>query len=206
MAGIDPPAVPRCWPGQTIAIFGGGPSLTQADCDRCHAAGLVAIAIKDAIRLAPWAQVLYSCDGDMTRWWQKFGPTLTAYPGLRYTLDPKAAPFATVLQNTGELGLEREPTGLRTGRNSGYQAINLAVHLGAARVLLLGFDMKASRKGLDHWFGNRAVVPYDTFQQCWPHIVAPLAAAGVTVLNCTPDSALRVFPHRPLVEALAEAA
>ena len=42
--------------------------------------------------------------------------------------------------NTGEEGLELDPTGLRNGQNSAYAAINLAVHMGARTVVLLGVD------------------------------------------------------------------
>ena len=45
--------VPRLWPGETVAILGGGPSLTPADVDFCRDKARV-IAIKEAHRLAPY--------------------------------------------------------------------------------------------------------------------------------------------------------
>ena len=47
---------------------------------------------------------------------------------------------------------------------------------------------------------------YYDFLQCFGTIAAPLAAAGVEVLNATPDSALDVFPLVPLATALGAAA
>jgi hypothetical protein len=115
-------------------------------------------------------------------------------------------PHAQVLQNTGILGLEEAPTGLRTGKNSGYQAINLAYHLGAARVVLVGYDMRPDAKGRHHWFGSH---PYPTLDPPYPAlleyfgtIAGPLAARGVEVLNATPDSALSCFRRATLEEAL----
>ena len=94
----------------------------------------------------------------------------------------------------------QRPTGVKTGRNSGYQALNIAVHLGASRVLLLGYDMHG-----DHFFGSHPDKSRPPFALClklWPTIVAPLKKAGVEVVNCTPNSALTIFPQMPLREAL----
>lgn len=195
--------VPRLWPGATIAILANGPSLTRADVDAV--AGLRTIAIKDAIRLKPDADVLYACDA---KWWKHYEKTLT-FAGPRYALDPKAAPWATVLKNTGEVGLELNPSGLRTGKNSGFQAVNLAVHLGAARILLLGYDMRPV-SGKHYWFGTHPYHtvenPYLHFRELFRTIVAPLKAAGVEVVNVTPGSALDAFPRVPLAQALEVAA
>jgi hypothetical protein len=200
-AAVDVVRVPRLWPGQAVAILASGPSLAPTDVASVAAAGLPIIAIKEAQRLAPAADVLYACDA---KWWKHFGPTLR-FDGLRYALEP--TPYALTLRNTGMTGLETDPTGLRTGKNSGYQAINLAVHLGAAKIILLGFDMQPGKTG-DHFFGAHrypgAVEPrYYDFLQCFGTIAAPLAAAGVEVVNATPDSALHAFPHVTLEEALA---
>ena len=107
------------------------------------------------------------------------------------------------LASTGIEGLEDSPNGLRTGANSGYQAINLAVHLGARRIILLGYDMKPSN-GRSHWFGehpDRVDPPYSTMLASFPSLVDPLRKRGVEVINCTPDSALDVFPKMDLKDA-----
>ena len=138
------PIVPRLWPGATIVCLGTGPSLTAADVTRCAGQAKVT-AINDAYRLAPWADVLYACDA---KWW-RWNKGLPGFAGLKFGLDTSIAyRDVTVLQNTGLQVLETTPTGLRTGHTSGYQAINLAVHLGAARIVLLGYDFKG-----DHFFG-----------------------------------------------------
>lgn len=203
-------AAPRLWPGATVACLGGGPSLTQGQVARLRGRVRV-VAINDAWRLAPWADVLYACDW---RWWRKHAG-VPAFQGLKVTLSNgcghlDAWPEIRVLENTGTEGLERAPSGLRTGRNGGYQAINLAVHLGAARILLLGYDMKAAAGERTHWFGDhedwptRATIFRDVFLPHFAGLARALDELGVAVVNCTPDSALDVFPRARLEEALAE--
>ncbi len=207
---FSPWSVPRLWPGATVVCLGGGPSLTQDQVDTLRGRAKV-IAVNDACRLAPWAEVLYACDW---RWWRKVGGA-PDFAGLKVTLSNSrghldAYPDIEMLENTGTEGLERAPTGLRTGRNGGYQAINLAVHLGAARVLLLGYDMKPDACGRTHWFGDHGDWPtrprvFETVMlPHFPGLARELEAVGVAVVNCTPDSALDAFDKLPLERALAE--
>ncbi len=192
--------VPRSWAGETAVILATGPSLCAADVTFCRGKARV-LAIKDAIRLAPDADALYACDGN---WWRHYGPTLT-YAGPKYSLDAIAAPWASVLKNTGEMGLERDPSGLKTGRNSGYQAIGLAVHLGATRIVLLGYDMQPTA-GRDHFHGRhpwKSTPPYAAFLPMFRFLVAPLEALGIAVVNASRVSQLTDFPKMTLAEALA---
>lgn len=200
-AVVSPVTVPLLWPSQTIAILASGPSLAPADIARVVAAGLPIIAIKEAQRLAPTADVLYACDA---KWWRHFGPSLCGYNGLRYALE--ATPYAQQLRNSGFGGLELDPTALRTGKNSGYQSVGLARHFGAKRILLLGYDMQPGKTG-DHFFGAHrypgAVTPhYRDFRELFETIVEPLKQEGIEVINCTPGSALECFPLMTLNDAL----
>lgn len=188
-------AVPQLWRAdETCAILAGGPSLTPADVAACRGRWRV-LAIKDTIRLAPWADVLYACDA---RWWRYYGDSLRDLSLPKYALEGGAAPWAVPLRNTGDLGLELDPTGLRTGKHSGYQAINLAVHLGARRLVLLGYDLQPAPDGADHWFGAHPYPtkspPYADLRRVFSAIVAPLQALGVEVINATRRTALDCFP------------
>jgi len=200
---IEYATVPRLWPGSTVVCLASGPSLNQADVDACR--GVPVVAIKDSIRMAPWAPVLYACDA---KWWRAHPETI-AYTGLKYGLDlalPSFRPDVQILHNTGDTGLELAPDSLKNGLNSGYQAINLAVHLGASRIVLVGYDMAPSQKGAHHWFGHHsytnAAPPYNKFMERFETIHEPLRRAGVTVLNATAGSCLRGFPMVSLDEAL----
>lgn len=197
------PSVPALWPGSTIVCLGTGPSLAAEDIAYVQAKGARVIAVNDAYRLAPTADVLYACD---FKWW-RWHPEALKVTGLKYSLTKHAEryPGVLVLRNTGDTGLERDPHGLKTGKNSGYQAINLAVHFGAARVVLLGYDMTPAGKTGGHFFGAHPDQTLPPFALCLMHyqtLVAPLAEAGVEIVNCSRRTALHAFPCRPLEEVL----
>lgn len=113
-----------------------------------------------------------------------------------------------VLRNTGNTGIETHRAGLRTGRNSGAAAVNLAVHFGVSRIVLLGYDM-GHEGGPSHFFGEhperlRAQSPYPSFIEKFREMAAPLKAAGVEVVNCSVSSALECFRRAPLREVLCD--
>lgn len=196
--------VPRVWPGATVVCFASGPSLTREDAEYVRSKAYT-IAINDAVTLAPWADVLYSSDN----YWYVRQQGVKTFQGMKYAMSPRRNvlhnPFARwpeiqVLANTGETGLELEPTGLRTGRNSGYAAINLAVHFGASRIVLLGYDMSLGPKGEAHFDGKVGSGPghYHLFRESFRTLVGPLKAVGVTVINCSRRTALTAFPRGEL--------
>jgi len=202
----------RAWSGATVAILASGPSLTADEAARLR--GRVrAIAVNDAIRLAPWAEVLYSSD---RRWWKAYGGA-PWFTGAKFSIGPargrsdeiSAWPEIHVLRHTGIEGLELASAGLRSGEHSGYAAINLAVQLGAARIWLLGYDLAAPASGPSHFFGRHpAGLPetsapeYARFRRHYGSMLEDLAAAGVSVTNTTLGSQLEAFPRRPLGELL----
>lgn len=209
-ASPSPAAAPRLWPDSTIVCLGGG-SLTDEDLERCHAAqragDVRVIAVNDAYRRAPWADVLYACDA---KWWG-WHPAAASVSALKFGLRARGRQHdvypegVTLLADTGPTGLELAPTGLRTGSNSGFQAINLAVHLGARRVLLLGYDMAPCPDGQSHWFGEHPdgqVPPFGMFLRAAPVLARALDAQGIEVINCSRHTALTVFPRQPLAEVL----
>ena len=196
--------VPNLWPGETCVILASGPSLCAEDADYCRGKARV-LAVNDAVRLAPWADALWATDG---KWWNHH-QGVPSFTGLKFglTVDPVKWPDVHRLRNAGEHGLERDPTGVRTGKNSGYASINLAVHLGVSRILLLGYDMGHAPKQPSHFWGEhppslRNNSPYHIFLQMFPTLVEPLKALGITVINCTRGGKLECFPRLPLSEAL----
>lgn len=199
--------VPRLCPGGTVVCIGGGPSLTQEDVDFVRGKADAVIAINDAYRLAPWADILYACD---SRWW-KWHRGVPKFQGLKYSLQKPSIMWkgVQILQNTGTDGLERKPNGVRTGRNSGYQAMNVAFHLGAKRILLLGYDMQIKPGGKAHWFGSHpegGPPPVQSFRGMFRCLVGPLEKEGVTVINCSRETALDAFPRMDLKLALMSVA
>lgn len=190
--------VPLLWPAGTVVCIGGGPSLTAADVAYVRGRVNGVIAINDAYRLAPWADVLYGCDA---KWWY-WHKGVPGFAGLKFSIDPVARRHrdVIVLRRGRDAGLETDRGALATGANSGFQAINLAVHLGATRILLLGYDMKGN-----HWFGSHPDHSKPPFAVCLSRFASlppALAARGVTVVNCSRETALTAFPRVALEVAL----
>lgn len=180
-----------------------GPSLVAEDVDWCRGKAPV-IAVNDAYRLAPWADVLYACDA---RWWEAHGGVMD-FQGDKYGLEHQAHHWGvTVLKQTGRRGIETNPAAVCTGGNSTYQALNVAVHLGARRVLLLGCDMAHWPGGPSHFFGEHPRKlhkghAFEKWRDYFASAVEPLRALGITVVNCSRRTALECFPRQPLREAL----
>lgn len=190
-------SVPRMWDGQTVAILASGPSMSSAVAEKCRR--FKTIAINNTFRLAPWADMLYAADAlwwTVTKDWKDFH-------GMRVTCDDTAFPELLQLRHTGPTGFDPDPSCLKTGSNSGYQAIHVAVHAGAKRILLNGYDMRGG-----HWHGRHVAPLRDHGEGIyvrWLKAFETLKPAlhGVEVINCTPGSALKTFPMMSLDEACA---
>lgn len=198
--------VPRLYPGGTLVCIGSGPSLTRDDVDYARDRATALVAVNDAYRLAPTAAALMASDA---AWWVA-REGVPNFVGLRFCLErvPARIPGVSILRNTGIEGLETDPTGLRTGRNSGAAAINLAIHLGASRILLLGYDMQAPHgERRSHFFGAhsfplRGNSDYTMFRRFFEYMVEPLKALNVDVINCSRETALSTFSRMPLRDVL----
>ena len=200
--------VPRLWPGATIVCIASGPSLTQADVDSVRGKAKV-IVINTSYLKAPWADVLYACDA---KWW-KWNKGAPSFHGLKYALTTESGrwPGVQVLKRGGTDGLSLKPTSLVTGSNSGYQAVNLAFHLGGpgCRIVLLGYDMQRGPKGEEHWHPDHPMKsrnPYKQWIRLFGTLVKPLQDKGVEIINCSRRTALECFPGRPLQEVFPDVA
>lgn len=187
------------WEGQTVAILASGYSMSCAVADEVHAAGIPAIVINNTYLLAPWAYMLYAAD---EAWWRK-NPEALEFQGLKVSVGE----FRGVLRlnNTGKQGFDADPRNVRTGSNSGYQAVHIAAQAGAARILLCGFNM-----GGAHWHPDHISPLRETPKEIYPRWISYLEelaeilkARGIEVLNCTPDSAIKEIPMADLSDALA---
>ncbi len=199
--------MPRCWPGFSVVCVATGPSLDAAQVDAVRAwrdtgTARAIVVVNDAYVLAPWADVLYACDGS---WWEAHAGA-PSFRGQKVSGTRHGAAWgAQCLVTDRRHGLSDDPTTL-AGSNSGYQAMNFAVLSGASRVVLLGYDCRPSQTGQTHFFGSHRHAshepPFGLFLGEWPSACQPLEDAGVSVVNATPDSAITCFPTATLTEAL----
>jgi hypothetical protein len=171
----------------TCVVLATGQSVNQAVADRVR--HLPTVAVNDAFRLAPWAQALVACDAN---WWRKT-PGALAFPGERWC--------ASAIEGCARITAR---AGIGNGTNSGLLGLDYWVRRGAKRILLLGIDMQGT-----HYFGR-----HEEFKNTEPgrfriflwqfQKYAETIPADVAVLNCSPISALDVFPKVALDEALDE--
>lgn len=104
-------------------------------------------------------------------------------------------------------GLSLDGEYLVTGGNSGFQALNVAVLSGADRIVLIGYDSREPEHGQpSHFFGHHKIREpihaYELYRKAMKDAAKAIKAAGVRIINCSPDSAINDFEKMELREAL----
>jgi len=196
-------SVPKLFPNETIFIIGGGPSLKGFDFRTLS--GKRTIAINKALLYMTDPDAVYWTDGRFYTWFKNEvdsfkGLKFALRPGSQYTCDIK------VLRKGKPYGLESDPQTLAHGFNSGYAAINLAYHLGAKRIVLLGFDMEEDGKNT-HFHdgyparstGNKMYI--EKFLPGFKQLYDEIRLKGIEIINASPNSRLKVFPKITLAQA-----
>ena len=204
-----PWAVPRAWPGETVAVLAGGPSISAALCERLRgrcrtiAVNNVGIDTVDSATgqvipaLAPWADVLFASDA---KWWNEYRDRAMKFEGLKITsMNGLKWPDLRNVCFSPRAPFDDRPTHVVSGGNSGYQAVHIAAHFGAARILLFGFDMReVNVAGVQrrHYFGNHpppcnSKGKFERWIVNFKSLAPVLEKRGVALVNCTPGSALR---------------
>lgn len=198
--------VPELWPQSTIVCVGSGPSLLMKDIDTAFNAGARLLVVNDAVRLTGnCADLLFAADAKWWRWHQSVADA--DLPQHLWTVDPDARqyrPSVHVVNYNGHAGFERSRCSIRTGGHSGYMAVHLAAHLGAAKIILLGYDLQPTN-GQHHFFGDhpdRNHLNYPYRVGVYETLREPLAHRGVRVLNASRATALTTFPRTSLTDAL----
>lgn len=94
----------------------------------------------------------------------------------------------------------------RHGLNSGYGAISLAAHLGAERIIMLGYDCQHTG-GMAHWHGDHPSSLGNAGSVGeWPAQFKRLSQRlrKIEVINCSRETALHCFPRMDLESALCK--
>lgn len=164
----------------TWAVLASGPSMSQQVADsvrgRCNV-----IAVSDVYKLAPWADIV--CASDLA-WW-KANPQAKECGSERY---------CGITFDVPE-GVQRF-SGSLSGSNSGLLGVKLAHHMGAQRIILLGFDMGGS-----HFFGPHVAPLKNTSPDRFEVFKKQFAAfqpRHIEIINCTEASRLECYPKRSL--------
>jgi hypothetical protein len=198
--GIE--SLPR-WDGECVAIVASGASAKVAGVemlkDRIHV-----IAINTSVELCPWADMLYACD---VNWWRQHRGA-PDFKGLKVTQDIMAQTMfpdlirISVPANSNDISEKFGTVG--AGGNSAFQAMNLAVQLGATGIMLVGIDC-----GGEHWHGRHAgpcTNPQESnfirWRKAFDGAKPKLDAMGVDVVNCSPVSTIKAYPKMTIEQAL----
>ena len=196
--------VNEIWTGETIYLIGGGPSLKNFKWNSLQ--GKKTIAINKAIKFYNNADVMYWTDGRVYTWFEK---EINEFKGLKYTIRARSYPSnVTILKKGKKYGLELAKDTLSHGNNSGYAAINLAIHLGAKRIVLLGYDMGRTNEG-SHFHDGYPVnatadkIYKEQFLPGFSILKNELKGKGIQIFNACPTSNLKAFPRITIEEALS---
>lgn len=227
--------VPKIWQDGDVWILGGGPSVTKlfgipdeiVDQVRCGKLSESAyspymkllhdkhvIGINMAYRIGDWMDMVFFGD---SRFMIEFKNELVEWRGLKVSCAPSARKFDWVRllerDRSVRRGISRVPNAVSWNGNSGAAAISVAVHAGAKRIFLLGFDMKLGADQKQHWHGvytrkkqpnapkNMRKLPFHKHLEGFPKIATDAKQLGVEIYNVCPDSAITSLPKITLEQA-----
>lgn len=193
------------WQGRTVAVLASGPSSTPRASQLLREAGVPVIATNTTGKLG--CDILYGAD---VSWWTNRDNEWALSSEALLVTASVSVPFRKVhsVLVTGLYGFDPVVGNIRTGMNSGYQAIHLALQTKPARLLVLGVDLTI-KHGV-HWHGlhsNGMSNPSERFlERCRPWFSALREIAdkqGTSVINCSQISKLDCFPISTLEKELA---
>lgn len=200
------------WPGETVVVIGGGTSLRGFDWSSISNQRV--IGVNDAFMLGGWVDwTIFGDDG----WYRKYRSDIMYHPGdfLALTNAPMEDFPGNVKWMGREFGKVSDGSNgkLVWFNNTGMSGINLAACFGAARILLLGYDMKlgvnpSTGEPEANWHVNHMDMPRAESYTGWLK-QAPMLLKGMNetfpdtvVLNCNPDSELDIWPRVRLEDVL----
>lgn len=240
---------PNRWEGEDVFIIGGGPSIlhqfgipddlaeralsgeaVEAEVGAYmapHLYGRPVVSVNNAYTLGDWVDVAFFGE---RHWFRKHEQALLDHPAQKIHCDQLLEDYKglTFLPKDPykRHGISSMPDRVCWNLNSGAAAISVAYHLGAARVILLGFDMDLTQdgQGRSHWHGRHYEMgghaelqdvekykrsKYSNFGRhlrAFPAIAADAEALGMPVINSNPDSRIVDLPKIPLSEIIPELA
>lgn len=205
------------WSGQACAIIASGPSAKKANIAALRGK-LRVIAIKEcAVDLCPWADVAYGCDA---AWWRhrrglpdfkgfkiSHARELTSsFPDIRM-IDIKPHRPSVPGEEWVDRILIDEPGIIGAGRNSAFQALNIAVQFGSRRAMFIGLDLHGEHYyGRNNWFkaGNPDEYQFDRCIRVFNANAQVLKSMGVDVVNASPTTRLQCFRRSTIEHALTD--
>lgn len=193
--------------GSPVVVAATGMGLTDAVAHRLTSRAVNCIAVNDAVFKLSRAQILYAAD---SAWWRHHRGAMK-FEGERWSVLDVEEPYRSnklqvareydiiLLDGKEQKGFSHDRRILSLGRNSGFQAVNLAMHLGAKRIVLVGFNMSGP-----HYFGPHPLPLRNSLAESF---ISNFEAAvgshpGIEILNATPGSKLKCYPTVELEDVI----
>lgn len=205
-------SLPRVFQGQTVFVLGGGPSLNHTKLDLIKKRPVV--GCNDAFRLGTWVDWCVFADRRWFGWneielakWPNRERVVCCVPQLLEKRNTDWPWLKILRRDEARFGLSVEQDTLCWNRGCGGTAINVAYLLGAARIVLLGFDMRVV-DGSHNWHNyhqkeERARIYQSSMMPFLKPMSDAMKVTGLQIVNATPKSALNIFTHLSLEEVLA---
>ena len=226
--------VPHIWLGGDVWIIGGGPSVPkQFDVPEEVIQSVVrktslpnvyspymsylhdkhVIGVNAAYTIGNWMDIIFFGDKSFFLSNEK---QLAAYPGMKVSCHECVNNLEWckyVAHDTSHrTGISLDQRMVSWNNNSGAAAISLAAHLGAKRIILLGFDMTLD-SGKQHWHslypnsannkqGRQIKTPFERHLLGFPAIASDAKKLGIEILNANPNSAITCFPKVTVKELM----
>lgn len=232
--------IPKLWDNSRCFIFGGGASAVfelgvpeDVIIDVVTGKRSVAaykpyleplmdkrvIGINNAYQLGIFFDVLFFGD---CHWYLTHRSKLIKWPGLKISgcknfanrPTPKCEGIKYLPRSSKRDGISTSRRHICWNQNSGAAAISIAYLMGARQIILIGFDMQATKLSngmqITHWHGShlppgqkpKRLPPFARHIKCFGHIAQDAKELGVEILNASPQSAIKQFEKVKLRDVL----
>jgi len=229
---------PSIWKDSECWILGGGPSIfRQFDIpdDVVRAVTLKelppstlseylspihdkhVIGVNNAYQIGTWIDAVFF--GDCS-WYLTHRRKLAQWPGLKVTSCNRFENNSKRCREehikymgrdkSRKHGISKRLAWVAWNQNSGSAAISLAAHLGANRIILLGFDMDVDKDTkVTHWHGSHGRPghrtkrpPFRRHMMGFKQIAADAKKMGIKIINASPKSKIVDLPKASVKELL----
>lgn len=197
----EPWPIPREWIGERCFILCNGESIRDQRHQIPKLRGRI-IAIKEAVRLRPDADVLFVAAEKKV----DIVPDLLKVFKGRYVIARNKVPvnypdYVKRVSRTKDHTQLCDIPDHVCGYDCGTSAINVAYHFGATEIVLLGMDMRGDRwcnGEFDHPMPHIPADHHARHSSVLPDIAKDARRKGIRVVNCSPISRVTAFERQPL--------
>jgi len=202
--------LPKVFEGQTVFIYGGGPSLPNIVKGRNINHPI--IGVNHAILLGVRIDICFFGD---SRFYWIMKDDFIKYDIIKISCDRRSGKTTDLpipdsdtsiikIPYSNGHGVHIDKNKINFNSSSGGAATDLAIHLGASRIILVGFDMRWV-DGESNWHPHafrKTNKPYTNFIVPFDSLARQAKFRNVEILNATPNSLLPYFKFTNFEEYL----